>query len=211
VAGVQDKCGDDPVARAFTPVSSNALIGQFLLAIKVYPDGKMSQHMANLPIGDAINFKYFPQCDKVQYPFGAKTITMLAGGTGIAPMIQALHAILGTEGDDTKVVLLFGNKKREDILGEDLLDDWKSRFPDRLKIVHVLSRAGEDSTWLGEKGRIDKALLEKYIAPPSQDSKIFVCGPPPMYDALCGPRDKPDELSGVLADMGYAAAQVYKF
>lgn len=28
---------------------------------------------------------------------------MLVGGTGIAPMLQALHAILGTAGDTTRV------------------------------------------------------------------------------------------------------------
>ena len=39
---------------------------------------------------------------------------------------------------------------------------------------------------------------------------IFVCGPPAMYESLCGPRDDP-ELTGVLRDLGYSKDQVIKF
>ena len=50
---------------------------------------------------------------EIQYPFSRLRlahISMLVGGTGINPMIQALHAILGTPGNTTKVTLLYGNK-----------------------------------------------------------------------------------------------------
>merc|ERR1712048_922873 len=113
-------------------------------------------------------------------------------------MIQALHAILVTEGDETKVVLLFGNKTQEDILCKDLLENWAAAFPDRLKVVHVLSAAEEDATWSGTKGFIGKELIAEHSAPPSEDVMVVVFGPPPMYTALCGPRDKPDELTGLL-------------
>ena len=45
---------------------------------------------------------------------------------------------------------------------------------------------------------------------PAADVKVFVCGPPPMYAALCGARDDP-AVSGVLAEMGYTSEQVVKF
>ena len=45
---------------------------------------------------------------------------------------------------------------------------------------------------------------------PEEDALIFVCGPPAFYDALCGPRTE-EGLSGLLAEMGYAAEQVVKF
>lgn len=47
-----------------------------------------------------------------QYPFGKKAIGMICGGTGITPMIQALHALLGTVGDNTTVSMLYGSKVR---------------------------------------------------------------------------------------------------
>ena len=55
-----------------------------------------------------------------------------------------------------------------------------------------------------------KQLIEANMPPPSDDTMIFVCGPPPMYNALCGPRDQ-KELTGALAEMGYTAEMVYKF
>ena len=60
---------------------------------------------------------------KAQYPFDGKaTFTMLCGGTGIAPIYQALWKLLGTEGDERKVTLIFSNKTEQDILLKDELD-----------------------------------------------------------------------------------------
>ena len=49
-----------------------------------------------------------------------------------------------------------------------------------------------------------------FLPPPVPDVLIFVCGPPAMYESLCGPRDDP-ELTGVLRDLGYSKDQVIKF
>ncbi|CAE8581613.1 unnamed protein product [Polarella glacialis] len=200
----------DPIVRPYTPVSTNALIGKFQLAVKVYPGGKMSEHMKNLPIGEDIDFKHIAPNVKIQHPFGKKTITMLVGGTGVTPMIQALHAVLGTESDTTQVTMLFGNKTQKDILCKELLETWAENSGGRFKIVHVLSDAKDDATWKGETGFITKEMLAKHAAPASDDTLVVVCGPPPMYNAFCGPRDK-KELTGMLADMGYSAEQVFKF
>eukprot|EP00929_Paragymnodinium_shiwhaense_P008395 TRINITY_DN112350_c0_g1_i1.p1 TRINITY_DN112350_c0_g1~~TRINITY_DN112350_c0_g1_i1.p1 ORF type:complete len:274 (+),score=61.93 TRINITY_DN112350_c0_g1_i1:64-885(+) len=200
----------DPVVRPYTPVSTNAMIGKFQLVVKVYEGGKVSGHMSTMELGATMDFKHIEKNVKLQYPFAKENITMLVGGTGITPMIQALHAILGTADDKTKVSLIFGNKTQQDILCKDLLDSWAEGFKGRFQVVHVLSNADGDASWTGAKGFIDKACIEAHAAPPAASSLLMVCGPPPMYDALCGPRDKP-ELTGLLSDMGYSAEQVYKF
>jgi len=199
----------DPVVRPYTPVSTNAMIGKFQLVVKIYPGGKMSQHMKDMPVGDTLEFNHIEKNVKMQYPFGKPNLTMLVGGTGITPMIQALHAILGSPGDATKVTLIFGNKTQKDILCGELLDTWGALAKDRLKVVHVLSDAKDDASWTGAKGFIDRALLDREC-PPAAQNYVMVCGPPPMYNALCGPRDQ-EELTGLLKDMGYTAQQVYKF
>jgi len=201
----------DPIVRPYTPVSTNALLGKFQLCVKVYEGGKMSKHMEGLPTGCYISFKHIPVNVKIQYPFGKKNLTMLTGGTGITPMMQALHAILGTAGDETNVTMLFGNRTQKDIVCGDLLDRWSADFGKRFKVVHVLSNAADDASWTGAKGRIGKTIIAEHCAPPGADTKVFVCGPPPMYDALCGPRDQPNEITGVLKDMGYSADMVFKF
>jgi hypothetical protein len=92
---------DKPVARAYTPVSSDDDIGRFDLVVKVYSQGNMSKHLDTLKIGDTI---------LVQGPRGrltyagmgefmirgadgmesrkVKRVGMMAGGTGITPMLQ---------------------------------------------------------------------------------------------------------------------------
>ena len=209
------KGGDDgkgsPVVRPYTPISTNGMKGRFELMVKIYPDGAMSQHMNKLEIGDAVEFKHIPFNVKVQYPFGRKAVGMLAGGTGVAPMIQALHALLGTPGDDTAVSMLYGSKVKEDILAEETLSSWSAASGGRFTCTHLLSEEPESSAWAGARGYITRELIEANLPAPSEDCTIFVCGPPGMYDSLCGPRNEPEELKGILAEMGYTAAQVVKF
>uniref|UniRef100_A0A7S4T701 NADH-cytochrome b5 reductase n=1 Tax=Alexandrium monilatum TaxID=311494 RepID=A0A7S4T701_9DINO len=199
---------DDPVVRPYTPVSTNALLGSFQLLMKVYDTGKMGQFMNSLPLGSSVDFRHVAKNVKIQYPFEKRHVTMLAGGSGITPFIQALHAILGTARDTTEVTLLFGNKSEDDIICKDMLESWSRGSKGRLKVVHTLSKHGRE--WKGLKGRIGPELIKQHTAPPSEDVLVMICGPPAMYDTLCGPRDK-KELSGVLKVMGYRDEQVFKF
>eukprot|EP00933_Yihiella_yeosuensis_P061292 TRINITY_DN6409_c0_g1_i1.p1 TRINITY_DN6409_c0_g1~~TRINITY_DN6409_c0_g1_i1.p1 ORF type:complete len:307 (-),score=69.23 TRINITY_DN6409_c0_g1_i1:115-948(-) len=210
LAKMTEEGSPDPIVRPYTPCSTNALTGKFQLMVKVYEGGKLSGHLNTIAIGTDVEFKHIEKNVKMQYPFNKKKIIMLVGGTGITPMIQALHAILGTEGDTTEVTLFFGNKTQKDILGQELLDTWAKNSNGRLKVVHVLSNADDDATWTGPKGFITKELLEKEGPAKSDDNYVVVCGPPPMYKVFCGPREEA-ELTGLLADMGYTADQVYKF
>lgn len=198
------------VIKPYTPISTNAMVGKFQLLVKVYEDGQMSQHMKSMPIGGSLDFKHIDKNVKIQFPFGRKKLTMLAGGTGITPMMQALHAILGTPGDTTEVTLIFGNKTPQDIMCLELIEDWISRHPERLKVVHILSDVGEGAAWKGPRGFITKDVVKEHSAPPSEDVLVMVCGPPPMYAALCGARDV-EEVTGALAELGYKKEQVFKF
>jgi len=249
LAGIQTDDSDEMIVRPYTPISTNAMIGSFDLLVKAYPDGKMSSHITSLTADETkpvVSFKHIPFNVKIQYPFRRpKFIGMIAGGTGITPMIQALHAILGSEEEsdqDTattskltettcKVSLLYGSRTVNDILGKDMLDAWCKLYPDKLSLTHVISQGEKeekDTTFINEddstiqEGFINQQLIEQTFPSPNynensgndgltaEDIKIFVCGPPAMYDALCGPRDE-DNISGLLAEMGYTSEQVYKF
>mmetsp|Transcript_55939 Transcript_55939/g.67422 ORF Transcript_55939/g.67422 Transcript_55939/m.67422 type:complete len:291 (-) Transcript_55939:121-993(-) len=196
--------------RPYTPVSTNAMVGEFQLMVKIYPDGNLSRHMSSLKVGDTMNFKHIKFNVKKQYPFGVKNVGMLVGGTGIAPMIQALHAVLGNTDDTTKVTMLYGSQRSDQILCEETLAEWCKDYPDRLSVIHVLSNEPEGSSWNGERGFITEDLIQKHIPSPGSSVNIFMCGPPPMYNALCGAREEED-ISGVLGNMGYAKEEVTKF
>jgi len=205
-----------PVIRAYTPVSTNAMMGKFELMVKVYPDGKMSQHLDKLDVGQSVHFKHVGGNVKIQYPFNnKKEIGMIVGGTGIAPMIQALHCLLGTSDDTSKVAMLYGSKASKEILAKETLDAWATSFPNRFAVTHVLSEEPSDSTWTGARGHITREMITANFPKPESDCLIFVCGPPSLYDAFSGPRDAPgqprSELAGLLKEMGYRTEQVVKF
>merc|ERR1712183_294154 len=196
--------------RPYTPVSTNAMVGEFELMVKIYPEGNLSKHMDTMKPGDQMNFKHIKFNVKKQYPFGVKNVAMLVGGTGITPMIQALHAILGNPEDTTKGSMLYGSQVSDQILCEEILSNWQKAYPDRLSVTHVMSNEPEGSSWDGERGFINNELIAKHFPGSDEDLNIFVCGPPPMYNALCGAREEA-ELTGVLAEMGYVKEQVTKF
>merc|ERR1711964_362146 len=110
---------------------------------------------------------------KVQYPFKGD-LGMIVGETGITPMIQALHAILGADGDVSKVSMLYGSRTEADILCKETLDAWNKSHGDRLAVKHVLSHEPETSAWVGDRGFIGQELLTKCLPPPSTDCLIFV-------------------------------------
>lgn len=207
--GGEDADGN-PIVRPYTPVSTNAMVGKFELMVKIYRDGKFSRHLDTLTEGQTVDFKHISKNVKRQYPFGKKKIGMFVGGTGITPMIQALHAILGTAGDTTTVSILYGSQTSDNILAKETMDKWCSTHAARLTVTHVLSAEPHDSAWAGPRGFINQDLITKYMPGKEDDCLLFVCGPPPMYNALCGPREE-ESLTGLLSEMGYSADQVYKF
>lgn len=218
--GKDDWDGSDAI-RPYTPMSDNALLGKFELLVKRYDGGAASQYLHGLKLGETVEFKHIKFNIKKQYPFeGAKTISLVCAGTGITPMFQALWKLLGTPGDDRKVVMLYGNKTVEDILMKDELDKWAKAHPDRLTVVHVVGNKPDDPappgwvttpTYVAETGWIDEAKIKKYCYPPSGDTLFFVCGLPVMYKMLCGPRNEPELAEGtVLKKLGYTTQMVAK-
>jgi cytochrome-b5 reductase len=199
------------IVRPYTPISTNSQLGSFELMVKIYPDGKLSQEMNNLQTGDTLDFKHIPFNVKIQYPFNKRRIAMIVGGTGITPMIQALHAILDTDSDTTKVDLIYGSKSQDDILGRQQIDEWAAKSNGQLDVHHILSDEPAESDWTGQRGYVDEKVLKALLPLPEDDSgMIFVCGPPAMYENICGDRTE-ENVTGILEGMGFSAEHVFKF
>mmetsp|Transcript_15450 Transcript_15450/g.39854 ORF Transcript_15450/g.39854 Transcript_15450/m.39854 type:complete len:299 (+) Transcript_15450:30-926(+) len=212
--------GADAV-RPYTPISDDSMLGKMELLVKRYEGGAASQWLHDLPVGSAVDFKHIKFNIKEQYPFdGKQSITLLCAGTGITPMYQALQKLMGTVGDTRPVTLLYGSKSADDILMKEELDAWAKAYPDRLKIVHVVGNNPDDPppagwvdtpTYTAETGWIDADKVARYAHPPSEDTLLLVCGLPPMYESLCGPRTEKEVADGtVLHTLGYSASMVSK-
>lgn len=211
----------DDAVRPYTPISPNEMLGRFELLVKRYAGGAVSQHLASLDAGALVDMKHIAFNIKAQYPFtGVRTVTMLCAGTGITPMYQALWKLLGTPGDQTRVTLIYGSKSADDILLRDELDGWAAAHPGRLTVVHCVGESADappaegwadTPTFVAEAGWVDEAKVARHAFPPADDTLVFVCGLPAMYDALCGPRGEAGLAEGsVLQRLGYTAEMVSK-
>ncbi|KAI6005220.1 NADH-cytochrome b5 reductase [Pisolithus orientalis] len=146
-----------------------------------YEKGNISRHVSLLKIGDKARirgpkgfFKYIPTL--------AREIGMIAGGTGITPMLQIIRAALKNPADRTRLSLIYANVNAEDILLKKELDDLVIAHPDRFSVYYVLNNPPEG--WTGGVGFVTKEQIEKYLPPTAEDIKLLMCGPPPMMTAM---------------------------
>ncbi|CAK9169158.1 unnamed protein product [Ilex paraguariensis] len=197
------------VIRPYTPISDPNAKGYFDLLIKVYPEGKMSQHFASLKPGDVVEVK--GPIEKLRYtPNMKKRIGMIAGGSGITPMLQIIDSILKNPDDNTQVSLLYANVSPDDILLKQKLDVLGASHPN-LKIFYTVDNPTKD--WRGGAGYISKDMVVKGLPGPSDDTLILVCGPPGLMKHISGDKANRSqgELTGILKDLGYTEEMVYKF
>lgn len=208
--------GKDKMAP-YNPISDGRVHGSFDLLVKAYPEGTVSKFVHDLKPGDRVAFKQQkPQVKKFQYPFGKTHITMAAGGTGIAPMIQALYPLLKTPSDTTKVRLLYSNLAPRDIMLKAELDQLAAEHADRLEVTYIVgssptdTSAKEEHGWTGETGWIDEEKIRRIAFPPGEGVAIWICGVDDMYKSLAGSRMKAIPADAVLSRIGYTADMVWR-
>lgn len=203
------RVNDQLVIRPYTPVTSDDDKGYFDLVAKVYfknvhpkfPDGgKMTQYLENLPIGETIDvrgpsgllvhedvgflgIKPEKKLPATMVPF--KKLNMIAGGTGITPMLQLIRNILKNPDDKTVMALLFANQTESDILLREELEEAASSHPGRLRLWYTVDRASEG--WKYSTGFVSADMIAEQMYPPADDTFVLMCGPPPMINFACQP------------------------
>jgi len=169
------------VSRSYTPVSNNSDLGRLELVVKVYPGGLITNYLANLKLNDLVEFRG-PK-GAMKYHSGlCKNLGMIAGGTGITPMYQLIRAICEDPKDNTKISLLYANRTEGDILLREELDSFQRKCPEKLSVWYVLSTAPPG--WKYGQGFITKDMIKEKLAAPSPDSKVHLCGPLGMINAM---------------------------
>jgi len=195
--------GETEIERKYTPTSSDRDAGYFDLVIKVYnkgekpqfPDGgKMSQYLESLEVGKdsihmrgptgRINYKGFGHftIGKKEIPKKAN-IGLMAGGTGITPMLQVITAVLSNPADTTKMSLLYANQTEDDILVRDELDALAAKHPNNLKVWYTVDRPPEE--WKFSTGFITTDMIKERLPAPGPETIVLMCGPPPMVKFAC--------------------------
>jgi len=106
-----------------------------------------------------------------------------AAGSGITPILSIMASTLASQ-PHAKFTLVYGNRRMASVMFNEALQDLKDRYPDRLTLLHILSRQAQEVPLL--EGRIDGDKVRAIIAallPVQSMDEVFVCGPEAMIDA----------------------------
>ncbi|KAI0020276.1 hypothetical protein F4780DRAFT_791890 [Xylariomycetidae sp. FL0641] len=181
---VSGRVGGAVVTRSYTPVSNNADRGRLELLVKCYPAGQLTGgYLASLRVGDEVAFRG-PR-GPMRYRRGwARSIGMLAGGSGITPCWAVIRAVCADPRDTTRVRLVYANRRREDILLKEELDALARRHPRTLSVHYVLDQPPAAGGWTGGVGYVTKDVLAQHFPAAGEDgAKVMICGPPGMVGA----------------------------
>lgn len=146
-------------------------------------------------------------------------MVLVAGGAGITPIYSLAKGILSNPADKTRIQLLWGVNGTRDIVLKDELETLQKQHPDRLHVTYAVSgpealpeapKPGPEDSY--RKGYVNKSLMEEAIGKldkaawgDDKGTKVFLCGPPKMEEALAGKK------GGVLQELGLGKKEVHRF
>jgi propane monooxygenase reductase component len=146
--------------------------GRIELIIKRYPGGRFSSLLdGEIALGDELEFTG---------PYGAfhmrdtdRPILMVAGGSGMAPVLSLLRKLAG-QGCERPVRFFYGARTHQDVFYEGLIAELCAGLPD-FEFVPVLS----------DPDRFVHEAADEFLdAGGMSDPELYMCGPPPMIDAM---------------------------
>lgn len=122
---------------------------------------------------------------EVEGPFGdfwlrksGAPILMIAGGSGLAPILSMLEQARA-EGITRSITVLFGARRQRDLYALERFAELERAFEGRLRFVPILSDAQGDNDWQGARGLVTEAI-DAHLEP---GAHAYLCGPPAMVDA----------------------------
>jgi len=109
-------------------------------------------------------------------PSRARRYAAIVAGSGITPVLSLVATVLSMETRSTFTVAC-GNRGAAEVMFADALAELKDRYPQRLQLVHVLSRETQPSELLS--GRLDTERISNLIKALGLEDveEWFLCGP----------------------------------
>lgn len=103
----------------------------------------------------------------------------LAGGSGIVPIMSILRTMADRH-DQTPAILFHATQTREDATFAEEID----LLADHLNLTVIPVVANPAEGYVGETGFVDADMLDRHLPADRAQRQYFVCGPPPMIDAV---------------------------
>lgn len=102
---------------------------------------------------------------------------MVAGGSGVTPMMSMIRTRLADRADHGRIVLLYSSRSEEEIIFAEELRRLEKDNPDRLAVTHLLT---------SRDGRLDVDAVSRWVTgrSPGRGAHYYLCGPEPLMDAV---------------------------
>jgi propane monooxygenase reductase subunit len=189
---------DRGITRAFSMANPPSEQRALEFIIKVYPDGAFSSQLRDQlrPGGPLALTGPYGTCFRHDEPTGP--LILAGAGSGMSPLWSILNDHLEL-GDRRRPVLFFyGARAERDLFYLDKIAAIQAQRPN-VRFVPTLSQPEEGGTWAGEHGYVQETLgRHLQEGAPSGEIEAYVCGPPPMIDAVVPVlernRVKPDRI-----------------
>jgi ring-1,2-phenylacetyl-CoA epoxidase subunit PaaE len=125
---------------------------------------------------------------------------LIAAGSGITPVLSIAGSVLAAQ-DQSTVTLLYGNRRNDSVMFADEIADLKDAYPERICLVHVLSREPQEVELFN--GRLDAGKL-RALVPVTVD----VAGTDHWW--LCGPFGMVEDAIAVLGELGVPGSRIHR-
>ena len=158
--------------------------GEWLdLTVERIDDGEVSPYLCDeLRPGDQLELRgpiggYF-----VWEPASGGPLLLVAGGSGVVPLMAMLRRRAAAGGEPVPARLLYSSRSLEDVIYRQELDRLAGDGAG-LQVVHTLTRSRPPG-WSGHARRIDAELLAEVAWPPAERPLAYVCGPTRLVEAV---------------------------
>jgi len=177
---VQAPSPEGPVFRAYSISSAAHDRNAVELVVRLVPGGIGSTYLHSVSPGDRVNFTG-PYGEFYLSEDPSTEIVCVGGGCGMAPMKNIIYTLYDRWPERT-CWLFFGCRTTADVFYLDQFRKLAEEFPN-LRVIYALSEPdGEVEKWNGETGFVHLSV-DKHLEP-GVARQAFLCGPPPMIDAV---------------------------
>ncbi|WP_432988875.1 2Fe-2S iron-sulfur cluster-binding protein [Dactylosporangium sp. CA-233914] len=180
-----------PVRRAYS-ASSAPGASRLEVTVKHVEGGRFSTHVhRNLRPGDRLSVRG-PSGAFHADPAAAHEVVLVAGGSGVTPMMSMIRTLLAAPAAG-RITLLYSSRSEEEVIFAEEFLRLERQHPERLSVTHVLTQ---------EHGRLDAAGVHSWLTElrPPKDARYYMCGPEALMDTV----------RGVLAELGVPDDRVHQ-
>jgi ferredoxin-NADP reductase len=154
-----------------------------VLTVERLEDGEVSPYLVDeLRPGDELELRgpiggYFVWVQELGGP-----LVLIAGGSGIVPLRSMLRHWSMT-GHGVPARLVYSSRRLSEVIYRKELVGYADH--DGVDVRFVLTREWPED-WQGQRGRIDRTLIDEVAGPPEEQSRIYICGPNAFVEAAAG-------------------------